>query len=57
MIVIWYSDKWYIKIFPAENETSNNTMAKLFQTEITKMMVKIQSTFHKEEAEAYFFDG
>ena len=51
MIVIWYADKWYIKLFPAEKDTSSNTMAKLFQSEMTKMMVKGQPSFDKEEAE------
>ena len=51
MIVIWYSDKWDIKLFPAEKDTSSNTMAKLFQSEMTKMMAKGQSSFDNEEAE------
>ena len=51
MIVIWYADKWYIKLFPAEKDNSSNTMAKLFQAEMTKMKVKGQPSFAKEEAE------
>ena len=51
MIAISYADKWNIKLFPAEKDTSSNTMAKLFQSEMTKMMVKGQPSFDKEEAE------
>ena len=39
------------KLFPAEKDNSSNTMAKLFQIEMTKMKVKNQPSFAKEEAE------
>ena len=53
MIVIWHADKWYINLFPAATEMnpSNNTMARPFQTEMTRMKVKGHSPFKKEEAE------
>ena len=53
MIVIWYTDKWYIKLFPAEKDNSSNTLAKLFQAEMTKMKVKGQPSFAKEKQKIF----
>ena len=53
MIVIWDSDKWYINLFPAETETSSNTMAKLFQTEMTRMKVKGRFLWLLESGHCY----
>ena len=50
-MVIWYADKWYINLFPAEKDTASNTMNKLFKTEMTKMFVKKQLSSNEEEAE------
>ena len=47
---IWYENKWYFNLFPAEKDTSSNTMDKLFKTETTNSLVKRK--YHSDEEEA-----